>query len=378
MPHPCHYCNRRKPGGRCTLVGPMLSCVSPQQNVPLAPWTTFGVGGPARWFASVATEEQLAEACAWAGANGLPLFVLGGGSNLLIADGGFPGLVLHIALRGISVRDGSLFRAAAGEDWDALVTRSVLAGCAGMECLAGIPGSVGGTPVQNVGAYGQEVSQTVVSVRCFDRAGSAFVDFSGPECGFGYRTSRFNAGPDRGRYIVTAVEFGLQPGGPPSLRYADLQQHFAGWVGTPSLAEVAEAVRQIRRSKGMVVDTGMPLLARDPDTRSAGSFFKNPIVPEAVFQAIAAQVAPAAVPRYPAREGDCKLPAAWLVERAGFAKGFALGGAAISSKHTLALTNRSGSARAAELVKLRDSVVEGVEARFGVRLEPEPVLVGEL
>ncbi len=352
-----------------------------QEDVPLAPLTTFGIGGPARWFASVTTEEELAAACAWAHASSLPVFVLGGGSNVLIADSGFAGLVVHVVLRGVDERDEGgkrVFRAAAGEDWDALVTRSVERNCAGMECLAGIPGSVGGTPVQNVGAYGQEVSQTIASVRCFDRARLVFTEFSGPECGFGYRTSRFNTGPDRGRYIVTAVKFALVPGGAPSLVYADLQRYFQAQGSQPSLAQVAEAVREIRRAKGMVVDGSRPLSERDPDTRSAGSFFKNPVVPDSVFRAIEASVAPAAAPSYPAHEGHRKLPAAWLVEQAGFAKGFALGGAALSSKHTLALTNRSGHASAAELRGLREAVVRGVEERFGVRLEPEPVPVGEV
>ena len=323
-----------------------------RENVPLAPFTTFGIGGPARWFASVTTEEEIAEACAWAAASSLPIFVLGGGSNVLVADSGFPGLVVHIALRGVSERAERakrVFRAAAGEDWDALVTRTVEAGCAGMECLAGIPGTVGGTPVQNVGAYGQEVSQTIVSVRCFDRINFMFNEFSGTACGFGYRTSRFNQLPDRGRYIVTSVEFALEPGGTPSLAYADLQRAFAGRAEAPSLAEVAHAVREIRRAKGMVIDVRRPLLARDPDTRSAGSFFKNPVAPDSFFRTIEASVAPARTP----------------------------GGAALSGKHTLALTKHSGHASAAEIAQLRDAVVQGVEARFGVRLEPEPVPVGE-
>ncbi len=354
---------------------PVSLCL--REDVPLAPFTTFVIGGPARWFASVRTEGELAEACAWADAHQVPVFVLGGGSNVLIADGGFPGLAVHIALRGVGEREENgkrVFTVAAGEDWDAMVTRTVDAGCAGMECLAGIPGSVGGTPVQNVGAYGQEVSQTIVGVHCFDRIETKFVHFNAQECGFGYRMSRFNTAPDRGRFMVTEVEFALQPGGAPSLAYADLQQFFAGQ--TPSLAQVAEGVRAIRRGKGMVVDASRPLAARDPDTRSAGSFFKNPVVPDLVFEAIAASVAPLPTPGYPAGEGFRKLSAAWLVEQAGFRKGFALGGAALSSKHSLALTNRSGHASASEVLELRDTVIRGVEARFGVRLEPEPVLVG--
>ena len=349
-----------------------------EENVPLAPLTTFGIGGPARWFAAVASEVELARACEWAAEQGLPLFVLGGGSNVLVSDAGFTGLVVRVALRGVREREQGgcrVFAVAAGEDWDGLVTRTVEAGCAGMECLAGIPGTVGGTPVQNVGAYGQEVAQTIVAVRCLDRQDGGFVSFSGGECGFAYRTSRFNRSPDRGRYIVTEVEFALTPGGAPWLGYADLEREFAGRA--PSLAETAEAVRAIRRRKGMVVEGG-PLGLRDPDTRSAGSFFKNPVVEAEVYARICRLVAPLVVPSYPAPAGAAgarKLPAAWLLEQAGFGRGFGIGGAATSQKHTLALTNRSGRATAAEMLRLRDMVVDGVERRFGVRLEPEPVFV---
>ncbi len=357
-----------------------------QEEIPLAPYTTFGIGGPARWFASITNEGELAAACAWAALKQVPVFILGGGSNVLVADGGFPGLVLHISLLGIAEMDAAgkrRFTVAAGEDWDAFVSRTVEQDCAGLECLAGIPGTVGGTPVQNVGAYGQEVSQTIAEVRCYDRQAGTFVTFPAAMCGFAYRTSRFNTLPDRGRYIVTQVVFTLEPGGMPSLAYVDLQRHFAHRATLPSLAEVAEAVRSIRRLKGMVLGSacgnGSP--SRDPDTRSAGSFFKNPIVSEAAYQAIAAGMAPVSVPSYPAppvADGTAqrKLPAAWLLEQAGFNKGFQLGGAAVSSKHTLALTNRSGQASAAEILALRDTLVAGVRERFAVELEPEPVFVG--
>ncbi len=350
-----------------------------QQQVPLAPFTTFGIGGPARWFASVETARQLAAACAWAREQQLPVFVLGGGSNVLIADTGFPGLVLRIALRGITEEAGEhtrLFHVAAGEDWDALVSRSVASGCAGIECLAGIPGTVGGSPVQNIGAYGQEVAQTIASVQCFDRATGVCLTFSSAECGFAYRASRFNTPPDQGRYIVTEVAFALRPAGAPHLEYADLKHHFASrGEAAPTLAETAEAVRTIRRAKGMVIE-GATLADRDPDTRSAGSFFKNPVVSVETFQAITAAVAPAPVPSYPAPGNRRKLPAAWLMEQSGFHKGFALGGAALSSRHPLALTNRSGHASAAEVLALRDRVVAGVRQRFDILLEPEPVLIG--
>ena len=354
-----------------------------RENVSLAPYTTFGIGGPARWFASVASEAELAGACAWAERRRLPLFVLGGGSNVLVADAGFDGLVLQVALRGVHTWDEAgkrIFSVGAGEDWDSLVTETVEAGCAGMECLAGIPGMVGGTPVQNVGAYGQDVAQTITAVRCYDRQACAFVTFPSAACGFSYRQSRFNTGPDRGRYLVTRVDFSLTPDGPPRLDYADLVRFFEGRTTPPSLAEAAGAVRRIRQAKGMVIEGG-PLPLRDPDTRSAGSFFKNPVVSETGYQAVAASVFPAPVPSYPAppdAEGRPrrKLPAAWLLEQAGFRKGFRLGGAAVSSRHTLALTNRSGQATAAEVLRLRDLIVKGVGERFGVQLEPEPVFVG--
>ncbi len=342
-----------------------------REQVPLAPYTTFGIGGPARFFAEAATEEDLVHASEWAREHGLPLFVLGGGSNVLITDAGFPGLMVRVVLRGIQ-RQGGVFTAAAGEDWDSLVTRTVEAGCAGMECLAGIPGSTGGTPVQNVGAYGQEVAQTIEEVRCFDRETSRFVVFRNEDCRFAYRSSRFNTGPDAGRYIVAAVTFALTEGGKPTLAYPDLQRRFAGTA--PSPAEVAEGVRAIRRAKGMSINPAVPLADRDPDTRSAGSYFKNPIVPDSVYEYIA-HTHPGA-PSYPAGPGLRKLPAAWLLEQAGFPKGFALGAAALSSKHTLALTNHSGCAKAKDILALQRTLQQGVRDRFGIELHPEPVPVG--
>jgi UDP-N-acetylmuramate dehydrogenase len=340
------------------------------ERVALAPYTTFQIGGPARWFAEAVSEDDIAAGVAFAASHGVPLFVLGGGSNLLVSDEGFPGLVLRIGLRGIS-QDGCGFTAAAGEDWDGLVACAVAAGCAGVECLSGIPGTVGGTPVQNVGAYGQEVSQTIVSVRAFDRQSSAFVDLPASACGFSYRRSIFNS-VARERYIVSRVKYSLRKDAPANFVYADLSRHFAGLgIAAPSLVEVRDAVRSIRRGKGMLLVDG------DADCRSAGSFFKNPVVAVSVVGLIAGKlgVEEKSVPAYPAAAGEVKLSAAWLIERAGFAKGFALGNAGISSRHTLALINRGG-ARAADVVALRERVVETVEARFGVHLEPEPVWVG--
>ena len=341
-----------------------------QEQIPLAPLTTFGIGGPARWFAEAASEEDVVEAAHFASERDLPLFVLGGGSNLLVSDAGFNGLVLHIALKGFTeTASGSitLFDVAAGEDWDALVTRTVERGCAGMECLAGIPGTVGGTPVQNVGAYGQEVAQTIESVRCYDRQQDAFVEFANDECGFAYRTSRWNT-VDRGRYVVVRVRFALRNAAPATVSYADLKRYFQDWPSTPTVSEVAAAVRRIRRDKGMLLTPG------DPDCRGAGSFFKNPIVPQPVYDRLAAASA-VPVPSYPAGEGTVKLPAAWLVEQAGFHKGYTLGRAGISSRHTLALINRGG-ATTADVLALRNEIAAGVSAKFGVNLEPEPVWLG--
>jgi len=344
-----------------------------EQNKPLAPFTTFGIGRPARWFVDARSEDDVAEACAWALDRGTPFFVLGGGSNLLVADTGFSGLVLHVGLEGIQTheRDGRVtYRAAAGEDWDRFVQQTVDDRCAGIECLAGIPGTVGGTPVQNVGAYGQEISRRVEQVRAYDTKEGRFVEFSASECCFGYRRSRFNT-IDAGRYVVVRVDYVLTPGGLPTLQYTDLQKEFANLPG-PSLAELATAVRRLRQSKGMLLVEG------DPDCRSAGSFFKNPVVTNDRFGALTA-LSGKEPPYFPAGEDantKCvKLSAAWLIEQAGFSKGFGMGNAGVSSRHTLALINRGG-ATAAEVLALAHEIARKVEACFGVRLEREPVLLG--
>ena len=345
-----------------------------EENKPLARFTTFGIGGPARWFVEANREDDIVEAAAWAGKKALPLFVLGGGSNLLVSDAGFDGLVLHVGLRGITHAkdsEGAVYQAAAGEDWDTFVERAVQDNCAGIECLAGIPGTVGGTPVQNVGAYGQEVASTIDHVRAFDLQQSAFVEFSAAECGFAYRRSRFNS-TDRGRYLVTRVDYRLIPGGAPTLRYADLQRAFP--CGSEArLADVAAVVRRIRQSKGMLLVEG------DPDCRSAGSFFKNPVVAEDRVRKVAA-ISGKEPPRFPAgpepeNAGKVKLPAAWLIEQAGFSRGYTLGAAGVSSRHTLALINRGG-ATAAEILALAAQIRAAVEDLFAVSLEMEPVLVG--
>jgi UDP-N-acetylmuramate dehydrogenase len=341
------------------------------EEIPLAPYTTFKIGGPARWFAEAASEDDIAAGIAFAGERRLPLFVLGGGSNLLVSDGGFPGLVLRIALRGIESTQGNgqpIVSAAAGEDWDGLVAYAVAVGYAGVECLSGIPGTVGGTPVQNVGAYGQEVSQTIVMVRAFDRSTGQFVNLPAGVCGFSYRRSIFNT-TDRERYVVSRVEYRLSKDAPANIAYADVARYFAARkVTTPTLEEVREAVRSIRAQKGMLLVPG------DADCRSAGSFFKNPIVPLAKLDTVAQElgIEKQGIPAYPAQDSQVKISAAWLIERAGFSKGYALGNAGISSRHTLALINRGG-ASAAEVMALRDRVIDAVASRFAIRLEPEPV-----
>jgi UDP-N-acetylmuramate dehydrogenase len=341
-----------------------------QRNVPLAPYTTFEIGGPAAWFAEATTEADIETAVEFARSHGLRLFVLGGGSNVLVSDAGFDGVVLHIALRGI-LQEGSVLSAAAGEDWDALVAQSVSAGLAGMECLSGIPGTVGGTPVQNVGAYGQEVSRTIRTVRAFDRMECRWVELSNAECGFAYRRSRFNQGEDRDRFIVSRVTYALLENVHGAVAYVDLKHYFKNRdIENPSLQQVREAVLRIRLGKGMVITPD------NPERRSAGSFFKNPVVdaPALPGVAAAAGVPEAEVPRYPAGDGEVKLPAAWLLERAGFVKGYRRGAAAVSTRHTLALINQGGAA-AADITALRDAIQSRVHELFGISLEPEPVWV---
>jgi UDP-N-acetylmuramate dehydrogenase len=355
-----------------------------KENEPLAPLTTFGIGGTARWFVEAQSEDEIVEASAWARDRGIPLFVLGGGSNLLISDAGYPGLVLHIALRGITSFElpptpdlpaQRIYQAAAGESWDHCVEQTLGANCAGVECLAGIPGTVGGTPVQNVGAYGQEVATVIERVRAYDLCECEFVEFNAAECAFSYRRSRFNT-TDRGRYLITCVDYRLAVGGPVALRYPELYRALMDdrkEGEMPSPAEVAAAVRRIRQNKGMLLVEG------DPNCRSAGSFFKNPVIADEHFRNIAARSAD--FPRtFPAGPGLVKLPAAWLIENAGFYKGYRLGKAGISRRHTLALVNYGdadqGGASAGEILALANEISIAVENKFGIRLEREPVLVG--
>jgi UDP-N-acetylmuramate dehydrogenase len=337
-----------------------------REQVPLAPLTTFGIGGPARWLAEAEDENSVVEAVSFARERSLPFFVLGGGSNVLAADEGFPGVVLRVALGGVE-QDGNRFRVAAGEDWDSFVSLAVSRGFGGIECLAGIPGTVGGTPVQNVGAYGQEVSGTITSVRILDLKSLACSELPASACGFSYRRSIFNSS-HQNRFIVTRVEFRLRTGAFPAISYPDLRQRFQDRAQPPSLQEAAAAVREIRHEKGMLLVPG------EADCRSAGSFFKNPVVAESLYQAVSA-IAGYPAPHFTAARGFVKIPAAWLLEETGFRKGMAMGAAGISSRHTLALINRGG-ATAKDIVALRDRIVAAVETKFGIHLEPEPVWLG--
>ncbi len=360
-----------------------------QENIPLAPLTTLRVGGAARYFAEARREDEVREAVQFAKDRGLPLFVMGGGSNVVIADAGWPGLALKIALGGITTPEGNaahnsaiLFSVGAGVSWDEFVAQTVSQNCGGVECLSGIPGSVGGTPVQNVGAYGQEVSDTIESVRALDLKEDRIVILPRPACGFRYRSSIFNGrfnGEDRRRYIILRVNYRLKRGGAPTLKYADLQKYFTDRVHEnseeekpkPSLADVRSAVLEIRRSKGMLIVPG------DADCRSAGSFFKNPVLTDEQFKDLAARAAAKAaeIPSHPALDAQRKVSAAWLVEHSGFSKGYGSGAAAISAKHALALINR-GEATASDMVALKDEIQHGVREAWGISLEPEPVFVG--
>jgi UDP-N-acetylmuramate dehydrogenase len=345
-----------------------------REHVPLGPLTTLGIGGPARYFVEAGTEAEAIEAVEFARSRALPLFILGGGSNLVVADAGFPGLAVRMAICEVSQVEGPgdrvVFDAGAGLDWDEWVARTVAANCAGVECLSGIPGTVGGTPVQNVGAYGQEVSQTIQEVRALDLQTLQIRVLSNEQCGFGYRSSIFNS-TEMGRYLILRVSFEVEKGGAPSLRYADVQQYFAGRPSTPSLAEVREAVRGIRLRKAMLIVPG------DEDSRSAGSFFKNPVVPRATYEELRTRLASRGLqlPSYAAANGTRKLPAAWLVEHAGFAKGYQMGPVGISRRHALAIVNR-GEATAVDVMRLKDEIQKRVRNEFGIELRPEPVFVG--
>lgn len=347
----------------------MKKTIQVKENVPLAPLTTLKIGGAARLFVRAETEAQVVEAVRFAAENDFALFVLGGGSNVLIADEGFDGLVLQIALGGIEFgteKDGKVaVTAQAGEDWDAFVKECVARSLQGVECLSGIPGFVGGTPVQNVGAYGQEVAETISSVRVFDRKSGEMLELSRAECKFSYRASIFNS-TEKNRFIVLAVTFQLNPNGAPKIVYKDLREFFDG--APPDLKAVREAVLQIRRAKSMVID------AADVNSQSAGSFFKNPVVAAEKYDEIAARFG-GEVPRFPFGEAAVKIPAAWLIENAGFPKGFRKDGIGLSQNHTLAIVNYGG-ATARDALDFKDSIQEAVRRKFGIELTPEPVFIG--
>jgi UDP-N-acetylmuramate dehydrogenase len=343
------------------------------ENLPLAPLTTLKVGGVARYFVEATTIAEVSEAVQFSRLKNLPLFVLGGGSNLLISDAGWPGLVLKIGITGINHRHGHdqvVFEAAAGEDWDKFVGIIVAHNIAGLECLSGIPGTVGATPVQNVGAYGEEVANSVESVLALDLRDGQLHELCNEACGFGYRTSIFNT-TERGRYIIVQVNYVLKHGGEANLVYADLKKYFAGWTEKPTLANVRDAVRKIRAGKGMLITAG------DEDCRSVGSFFKNPIVSAQQFGELTARATAKnlQIPSYPALDAQKKVSAAWLVEHSGFSRGYGKGPVGISRKHALAIVNR-GNATAADVVNFKEAIQQRVEEIWGIFLETEPVFVG--
>lgn len=344
-----------------------------EAQVELAPLTTLGVGGKAAHFARVEHETELRDALSWAKQRALEVRVLGGGSNIVVADSGFAGLVIDMSLRGVRIQNLGAeveVRAAAGEPWDDFVKSMVARGYQGLECLSGIPGRVGATPIQNVGAYGQDVSETITQVTAVDTIRSTLRTFRAEECQFTYRDSWFKS-REPGRYIVTEVTFRLQLNAPPTVRYAELERHFVELGNrTPTLSELRETVLQLRRAKSMVLD------ASDPNSRSCGSFFVNPVLSAAQFGAFSARAAGVgSVPQFPQADGRVKLSAGWLIEHAGFPRGTRDGAVGLSTKHALALVAHEG-ARAADVTRLAARVQHGVLERFGVQLEPEPVFWG--
>ena len=334
---------------------------------PLSELTTLGVGGTARYYARVEREGDVLEAVRFAEREGVPLRVLGGGSNVVVSDEAFPGLVLHLATRGFSLQgsgDAVVLEAAAGEPWDETVARSVAENLQGLECLSGIPGLVGATPLQNVGAYGQDVSETIESVRALDRETGAVREFSNAECRFEYRQSRFKS-TDVDRYVVLSVRFRLRRNGPPKVAYAELAQRLAG-SAAPSLSETRSAVIELRRAKSMLAEPG------DPNRRSCGSFFLNPVLSQEDYARVLARAEGAKLPSYPQADGRVKVAAAFLIERAGFPRGSRAGNVGQSTEHALALVCHDG-ATAREVLDYAARVRAGVREKFGVELVPEPV-----
>lgn len=332
---------------------------------PLSPRTSLELGGSAEVLVEVSSVPELAESLEWAKSSELKVRVLGGGSNVVIADEGVSGLVIVPALRGIDIdrrKDGAVVIAAAGETWDDLVAETVSEGLMGLECLSGIPGTVGATPIQNVGAYGVESSDVIEWVDVFDRVARNVTRMQPSQCSFGYRTSFFRRHPDRS--IVTRVAFRLCATGRPVIRYPELERACGGGNSEPDVVEVRDVVLALRRSKGMVLENGVP--------RSVGSFFVNPVVDAETLAGVeAAACAETVMPRFPVGENLLKIPAAWLIENAGFDRGYRQGPVGVSEHHALALVHHGGG-RSKDLVALATAIRDGVERRFGLRLRPEP------
>lgn len=345
--------------------------LAPRARVPLAPLSTLGVGGAAAWYVRAENIEDVAAAHRWSIERDLAFFALGGGSNLVVADKGIDALVVHVAIRGIEFLPqggDTIVRIGAGEPWDEVVFEATTRGLAGIECLSGIPGSAGGTPIQNVGAYGQELAKTLDHVVVFDRETGQGATLKAGECELGYRTSRFKQ-RDASRFIVCELALRLRPG-PPTIAYPDVIAHLERHaVSSPGVRDVRDAVLAIRRRKAMVIDRG------DPDTRSVGSFFMNPVVVPEAHERIAATHSDAPPPAFPQPGGRVKIPAAWLIEHAGFPRGYGSGRAGLSSKHPLAIVNRGG-ATAGDILELAVAVKRGVGERFDIWLRPEPVFAG--
>ena len=349
-----------------------------RDDVPLAPLTTLELGGNARHLVEAADDAAIAEALRWADARGLPVLILGGGSNVVVADRGWDGLCVRIATRGRRFDDAGgggavTLTAAAGEPWDDVVADTVARDLAGLECLSGIPGLVGATPIQNVGAYGQEVADTIRSVTVLERRTGRVLELPPAACSFGYRDSAFKHDPDF--FVVLAVTFALRRAGAPTLRYHELAEALAGGAA-PTLAGTRAAVLALRRKKSMLIVDG------DPNRRSVGSFFTNPVVAAAAAEtaaqravALGAIRSPDEMPRWPASGGAVKLSAGWLIERAGVPKGLRRGPVGISTAHALALVHHGGGSTAA-LLQLAQEVSDAVHARFGMTLVPEPTMIG--
>lgn len=343
-----------------------------KENIPLAPLTTLGIGGQAKHFIEAKTVSDISEVLYFARHEALPVFILGGGSNVLISDEGFNGLVIHNAISGFKEEkkegDFIYIRAGAGENWDEFVDAMVKKGYSGIECLSAIPGSVGAAPVQNIGAYGQEASQTVAGVKVIDLENGDIKDLSNPECGFGYRRSIFNNG-SRGRYTILEVVFRFKVAGDPSFEYQDLKAYFAD-SPKPTLAAVRAAVIEIRTRKGFAMGKGIEAY------KSAGSFFKNPVVPNEVFEKAKNIMKDGDGKWYWAQpDGRVKVSAARLIESAGFPRGYKMGNAGISPKHSLSLINLGG-AKAGEIIELAKQIIGAVKEKFGISIEPEVQLVG--